>query len=161
MDYKNILLRSWYKKQKIGKQCVVCREKVPCCLEFHHIKPRRGLTVSKMVYLGKSLRRIKREIKKCVLLCGNCHRKLHFGVGHLSLRKKSYIEKYIIKIKNSGNCVKCGEKAPTCLEFDHIKDKSFSIGEALRCRIDIDLIKEEIKKCQLLCRNCHKKKHSG
>lgn len=43
-------------------------------LEFHHKDPdTKFKTISAMVYQGYSLKRIKEEIKKCVLLCRRCH----------------------------------------------------------------------------------------
>lgn len=155
-------LRLWYLKKKVGKLCLICHEKNPKCLEFHHKNPNtKRMSVSRMVNRGKPKRIVLKEMKKCIILCANCHKKLHFGSDMITLRKKSSIEKYVINIKNKGKCAKCEEKAPCCLEFHHkIPDeKSFSIGEAIRKRVDKYLIMEEIEKCQLLCRNCHRKEH--
>ena len=56
-------------------------------------------------------------------------------------------------------CVKCGEKRPWMIDFHHIspKDKSFGISD--RYRGSIDAVKEEVKKCVCLCRNCHAEFH--
>lgn len=58
----------------------VCGETASCCLEFHHMDPStKDDTVSNMV--GK--RRwdaVLAEIEKCVVLCANCHRKVHDGM---------------------------------------------------------------------------------
>lgn len=55
-----------------------------------------------------------------------------------------------------GKCVNCGSKDN--LHFDHINanKKNFYISRNLN-RTD-DSIVPEIKKCQLLCEECHKKK---
>lgn len=60
------------------------------------------------------------------------------------------------KEKLGGKCVECGNKEK--LEFDHInrKEKSFTIGVFWSCRKERFL--SEVKKCQLLCRDCHEKK---
>ena len=53
-----------------------------------------------------------------------------------------------------GKCVKCG--ATEDLDFDHIdsKTKTFTIGCAWS--VSSERFWEEIKKCQLLCKKCHK-----
>ena len=59
-------------------QCEKCGESHPVCLDFHHING-----ADKIVSVGKmksnSEEKIKEELKKCVVLCANCHRKLHFA----------------------------------------------------------------------------------
>ena len=57
---------------------MLCDEKFHQCLEFHHLNPsEKDLTVSTLINYG-SLNRVKKEISKCVLLCANCHRKVHY-----------------------------------------------------------------------------------
>jgi 5-methylcytosine-specific restriction endonuclease McrA len=62
------------------------------------------------------------------------------------------------KLLLGGRCVKCGSSER--LEFDHIdpSEKSFTIGK-LFGRKRIETLKEEVSKCQLLCKPCHIKKH--
>ena len=55
------------------------------------------------------------------------------------------------------SCVDCGEKDPIVLEFDHIKNKKFDIAFLMRDHSLSDL-KGEIKKCEVRCGNCHKRK---
>lgn len=56
------------------------------------------------------------------------------------------------------SCVKCGENDIRVLEFDHIHDsqKDFSISQAVRIGKTWSQVSDEIKKCQILCANCHK-----
>lgn len=56
--------------------CIVCGEKEICCLDFHHIHDKE-FEVSTGTEV--SLDRLIAEINKCVVLCANCHRKLHAG----------------------------------------------------------------------------------
>ena len=62
--------------------------------------------------------------------------------------------KKLLKEKMGGKCVKCG--ATEYLQFDHINpsEKSYNITNNLH-RKDLD---EELKKCQLLCWDCHMEK---
>lgn len=63
-------------------------------------------------------------------------------------------EKYIDLL--GGQCAKCG--ATESLSFDHIdpSTKEFNIGHLLN-HSEKKILKE-LKKCQLLCFNCHEKK---
>jgi hypothetical protein len=44
------------------------------------------------------------------------------------------------------------------LEFDHLRDKIANIGSMLK--FAKDKILEEIKKCEIRCANCHRRKTS-
>lgn len=73
-----------YKIKKSG--CIVCGETEPCCLDFHHLDPStKDFTIG--ASLGASYEKIQREIDKCVIVCANCHRKIHNGI----LNIKDYI----------------------------------------------------------------------
>lgn len=65
-----------------------------------------------------------------------------------------------ICIKELGNCcVGCGISDPDVLTFHHKNpdDKSFTISHSLH--LSLEKLLCEIKKCELLCMNCHMKKH--
>lgn len=51
-------------------------------------------------------------------------------------------------------CVDCGETDPVVLEFDHLRDKEFTIGQIVGDSSWPRLV-AEIAKCQVVCRNCH------
>jgi hypothetical protein len=68
---------------------------------------------------------------------------------------REYIGKYLLKHP----CVDCGEKDIIVLDFDHFKDKSFTINELLvRKRSSLKRVIEEINKCEVRCSNCHRRK---
>jgi hypothetical protein len=56
------------------------------------------------------------------------------------------------------SCSVCGIKDPRVLEFDHIDPttKSFGIARGMTNALSWENILIEIKKCQVLCANCHK-----
>lgn len=56
--------------------------------------------------------------------------------------------------KLGGKCVVCGSSEN--LEFDHINPSTKSFSIMKQWHDDVD---EELKKCQLLCRDCHHIKH--
>jgi 5-methylcytosine-specific restriction endonuclease McrA len=69
---------------------------------------------------------------------------------------KYYIKKQMFIELLGGKCISCGEK--NNLEFDHInkKDKKYTITNIISYKDETIL--EELKKCQLLCKSCHKEK---
>jgi hypothetical protein len=68
-----------YKK---NKGCTYCPEEESCCLDFHHMdQDEKEITIAQAPYeYGWGIDRIKEEIKKCIVVCSNCHRKLHAGL---------------------------------------------------------------------------------
>lgn len=55
--------------------CVMCGEKDLACLDLHHLT-NKDFTISHQIR-NKSINTIIAEVNKCVVLCSNCHRKLH------------------------------------------------------------------------------------
>lgn len=69
--------KEWIREYKINHPCA-CGESDPCCLDFHHRdKEDKEDLISRMIQNNLSLERIESEIAKCVIMCSNCHRKLH------------------------------------------------------------------------------------
>lgn len=60
----------------------------------------------------------------------------------------------------TNGCLVCGEKDILVLTYDHIdvKDKKYYVSDLLRSNKTIELLKEEIVKCNILCHNCHAKR---
>lgn len=68
------------KELKNELKCCVCGENEPACLDFHHTDPsEKEYTISTIVHTH-SWEKIVNEINKCVVLCSNCHRKVHANV---------------------------------------------------------------------------------
>jgi hypothetical protein len=64
---------------------------------------------------------------------------------------------WLIEYFKGHPCVECGEADPIVLEFDHLRDKSFSIGQALSRRKWQDIL-DEMQKCEVVCANCHRRR---
>jgi len=85
---KSQIMRSFRSRIKIksleylGNKCIVCGyNKCVAALEFHHKDPStKEFQISNTT---KKWETIKIELDKCVLLCANCHRELHFGLIEL------------------------------------------------------------------------------
>lgn len=67
-------------------------------------------------------------------------------------------EKVIDYLKNNP-CISCGESDIVVLEFDHRdrNTKEFDIGQGIWQK-QWKYIEEEIKKCDILCCNCHRRR---
>jgi len=80
------------------------------------------------------------------------------------LRRQKYnvefrIERRKILIKHlGGKCNNCGCDDHEVLEFDHIDPKTKTIAISRNMFLALDTLLEELKKCQLLCVQCHTKK---
>ncbi len=65
-----------YKRQR---GCANCGEREPCCLAFHHLDPtKKDFTLSSVTWMREEL--IQAEIAKCVVICHNCHSRVHAGI---------------------------------------------------------------------------------
>jgi predicted DNA-binding antitoxin AbrB/MazE fold protein len=62
---------------KKNSKCAICGESRWWVLDFHHIRDKR-FEVSSLARRGCSLETFKEEIDKCIVLCANCHRDLHY-----------------------------------------------------------------------------------
>lgn len=76
--------RQWRNRAKEAIGCQVCGETCPACLDFHHVDPdSKSFHVSSNVTC--SHKRLLKEIAKCALICGNCHRKITYGYLEVEL----------------------------------------------------------------------------
>lgn len=68
--------RTLYLNNIKSSGCSICEEKNIVCIDFHHTTDDKEFELSKTSNLTP---RLVEEIKKCILLCANCHRKHHAG----------------------------------------------------------------------------------
>lgn len=81
-------IKKWFRDLKSHLKCSRCPENHIACLDFHHKdQDKKVECIANMVINGISIKKIKEEIKKCEILCSNCHRKERYdnekdcGVG--------------------------------------------------------------------------------
>jgi L-lactate utilization protein LutB len=77
-------LRQWLRQYKSKLCCIKCGESHPACLQFHH-RDRENKSFGIGSFIGRthlSIKRLKKEIDKCDVLCGNCHAILHWREMH-------------------------------------------------------------------------------
>lgn len=71
-------IKAWFDGYRDSLSCVECGESDSSCLDFHHINPEeKGNSIVTLVHNARSIDSIISEIKTCIVLCANCHRKLH------------------------------------------------------------------------------------
>ena len=77
-------LREFVNQIKHEKTCYFCQEDEPVCLQFHHTNPTNKYAAVSSLVNRKQKNKILIEIEKCVVVCANCHLKLHGGLLSLS-----------------------------------------------------------------------------
>ena len=145
----------------LGGSCSRCRyNNCLSALEFHHVSGEKEVGISRI--LTNSIENIKKELAKCVLLCSNCHQKEHSFIKEDPKEYRTNLRKFLYD-NAGGVCSNCEETDSNCLEFHHINpnNKEFAISKAISHRWSVKKIIPEVKKCALLCRNCHREHHQG
>ena len=72
--YKTLL--DVFQEWKTTLKCSKCGEADFSCLDFHHSDPSRK-DDGVVRQITKSLSSVLKELRKCVVVCANCHRKIH------------------------------------------------------------------------------------
>lgn len=127
-------------------------------------KCRRLLPESEFNWKVKNIRR-QVHCKDCSRLYIRIHYKNHTKYYVEKARKRTklirersyaYLGPYLL----THPCVDCGEKNILVLEFDH-KNRKVKIGEISHIignGATLEKLIAEVKKCEIRCSNCHRKK---
>lgn len=116
-----------------GGKCQICGyDKCFAALEFHHLDPKeKDFTIS-----GKSwaFEKLKKEVDKCILVCSNCHKEIHFKmkkqINEVVVVKKVKEKTLKIKeIKEKPKCKICDNKCKTSASV-YCSNECFDIGRA-------------------------------
>jgi hypothetical protein len=87
-DARRIKLKKLFVEQ-LGGKCSICGyNKCFKALDFHHTEDNKEGTIAIMISQGNSLIKISKEVKKCVLLCANCHREKHYILEQIALGRE-------------------------------------------------------------------------
>jgi hypothetical protein len=160
------IIKTFISEYKSNKCCLKCGyNKNSNILVFHHRDPeKKEFKIAQRNTSSPEI--ILEEMKKCDLLCPNCHRELHWkehqenlkeNVSETTLKKRKY-RKWFNELKKDG-CSLCGEKRFHVLDFHHLNDKEYEIHKMVQKRMKKSKVLEEISKCILLCANCHAELH--
>ena len=64
---------------KREKGCSCCDENEPVCLDLHHLDPTTKEDHPSM-FIRYSWEKFMKEANKCIVVCRNCHAKIHAGI---------------------------------------------------------------------------------
>ena len=145
--------------------CKNCGVKDKVCLDFHHLSDKTK-SVAQLIRDATTIENLQLEIDKCEVLCANCHKKEHlsefmtdgsdwknFNQARVEKRK------WFIEFIENARCTDCQESDHRCLDFHHLRDKRFTVSYLLTSGHSLDFLKEEIERCDIVCSNCHRKRH--
>jgi hypothetical protein len=69
----------WFSEYKQTLSCEICGESREWVLDFHHKDPnKKDFNIGGKWRQGYSILRLKNEINKCMCVCANCHRDIHY-----------------------------------------------------------------------------------
>jgi hypothetical protein len=135
MSYENVKNSRKNLKRRLvyimGDQCCICGyNKAITALEFHHKDPsQKDFALSSNANIGFD--KANEEIRKCILVCSNCHREIHefnIDVSQINCYDESKAQEVIeeldkIKHKTLHYCKDCGKiissKATYCQECNY------------------------------------------
>jgi 5-methylcytosine-specific restriction endonuclease McrA len=82
---KKKAFRAEWAEFKESLSCTKCGFKHPAVLDFHHEDPtlKEG-NIHRFVSNGQ-FKKVREEIKKCIVLCANCHRIHHYNEKNVTL----------------------------------------------------------------------------
>lgn len=116
-------VKEWRKKTKerivlsMGGKCSCCGyDKCNDALALHHLDPsKKEFTLGAIRGNPKAWEKIIIELRKCILLCHNCHCEIHSGIRTSPEVKQYFNEKYaeykMITVKIN-ECPVCGASKP-------------------------------------------------
>ena len=140
--------------QFLGGVCRHCGQTfADCCYDFHHLNPEeKDFNISNPQTNGaKSWFKVRDELKKCVLLCANCHRLVHAGLIETELElyfNDEYYEwdltSYKLIDRSTGVPKDANFTCPTCGGY-----KSPNANQCLECmqkeQTRFEVSREELK----------------
>ncbi len=104
-----------------GKCCICGFNSFQEALEFHHVNPEEkefGLSANSAI--TKSLDKQLTEVRKCILVCANCHRGIEYGYIEVPQNWQSFFREDIaqeliketntIKHRRKNYCQNCGKE---------------------------------------------------
>lgn len=127
----------------MGGACCICGyNKCQAALVLHHLDPnKKDYTISSIRANPKSWILIIEELRKCVLLCSNCHAEIHDKITILPTNYPAFSESFLdykdieAAYSNQTTCKVCDKKIPS-----HQKTCSRKCAAVLRYKIDWDSV---------------------
>lgn len=127
MSYSSEKVKAYRKRTKermilaMGSKCQCCGyDRCNNALAFHHIDPsQKDLAFGHLRANPASWDKIVAELKKCILVCNNCHSEIHAGVRKLPKAFATFNEEYtsFTKVAEYDPCPVCKTSKPTSQRF--------------------------------------------
>lgn len=131
-----------------GKCCCCGYDRCTASLALHHLDPsQKDFGLGAIRANPKSWLTIVEEIRKCVLVCHNCHNEIHAGMRSVPEDAPRFNELYadykaLEAVAKLDECPQCGK-----LKRAYLKNCSLSCSSKSKFKVDWDSVdlKEEIK----------------
>jgi hypothetical protein len=140
-------------------------------MDFDHTDPERKsfrLTAGRATL--KSRAALENEIRKCAIVCANCHRvRTSKTQGHrpaptgtsryLGRKRAAWrAQAELLDSLRDVPCADCGRQFPPCaMDFDHREaDAKQHTVTRMIGRAGTERILAEVAKCDIVCANCHR-----
>lgn len=148
-------VQKWRKNTKqrcvdaLGGKCEVCGyNRCIEALDFHHLDPtKKEYGITNLIERPRSWSEtIVPELRKCVLLCANCHREVHAGI--MAIEEKQYFNEDFLDYKPKklfNNCPICGEDKEIFYKTCSNKCAGKLRGKVDWSKIDLPLMLEKFK----------------
>jgi len=122
----------------MGGKCQICGyDKCQTAMKFHHLNPEeKELKLGSARGNPSAWKMIAEELKKCILLCGNCHDEVHEGIIKIPKKFETFnmeYEDYLAKQKED-----LFDICPICKGKKHINQKTCSYKCAARLQYSFD-----------------------
>lgn len=98
---------------------------------------------------------LQKWCKSCWRIYARSHRDAMRAAADARRARATWLVK---QIKVAGACSDCQLRDPDCLEFDHVGEKTGNIGALIAARIGVDRLEEELRRCELVCACCHRRR---
>lgn len=100
--------------------------------------------------------------KLCMRIYARSRSEIYADKANVKSRERRWVHRdWLHEYRSNHPCVNCGESCPYCLDFHHVDPSTKSFGVSDATGRGLEIIKVEVLKCIILCRNCHAKFHAG
>lgn len=157
MSVKSEHVKSWRKRTKkriiesMGGRCQICGyDKCDSALSLHHLNPNeKEVSLGSIRANPRSWVRIVDELRKCILLCNNCHSEVHDGCTFVpdqyEIFNDNYVEYKLNKFTEYNKCDICGNEKPVSNKYCSLECSSRSKFRVDWDNIDLESLYTEYK----------------
>jgi hypothetical protein len=164
------LARALILKTLRSTPCTDCGERDLRVLEFDHLDDKVASVAALLAAKGR-LARLEAEIRKCEVVCVNCHRRRTASRARWRRAQPDWRQAldgltppvrrnltFIYSTLEESGCVECREGDIVLLDFDHVGVKSGAVTALARSGVSLGRVIAEVAQCQVRCANCHRRR---